>query len=157
MPVLPRSCGTWGVAQRGPDGPGRVGTRGCPRRERLRRFPCGLRVPGTGAAARGPRHSGGCVAVPALCLDPGRLYLSASILFLFASECGGGRCVCARGERGRALLPGHPSYHGARYTKPTAFIFKLGLKKKVDLTSCRMPLFVNPLPDAPVTSCYIML
>lgn len=77
-------------------------------------------------------------------------------LFLFASECGWGRCVC--GERSRALLPKHPSCHGAWYTKPTAFIFKLGLKKKkVDLMSCRMSLFVNPLPDAPVTSCYVML
>lgn len=30
-------------------------------------------------------------------------------------------------------------------------------KKKVDIMSCRMPPFVNLLPDAPVTSCYIML
>lgn len=56
------------------------------------------------------------------------LFVCVHLLFLFASECGWGRCAC--GERGRALLLEHPSCHGAWYTKPTAFIFKLGLKKK---------------------------
>lgn len=116
-------------------------------------------APSLSLRAGGAWHSGGCTAVPALCSGVGRLYLSV-VIFVFSlllSVAGGDVCVC--GESGRALLPEHPSCHSTWYTKPTAFIFKLGFKKKkkVDLMSCRMSLFVNPLPDAPVTSCYVML
>lgn len=47
----------------------------------------------------------------------------------------------------------------ARYKESIVFIFKLILKKlpEVAAVSCRMPPPANRLPDAPHTSCYIML